>query len=119
MQSLLFVFMGSGLGGVCRYLIGKKFTDTSLSFPYATLGINIIGSLILGAILSNTLMLKNDSLKCLLAIGFCGGFTTFSTFSMEALQLLKEQQFFVAMLYIILSLVLGLLATFIGSYVSS
>jgi fluoride exporter len=119
MQSLLFVFMGSGLGGVCRYLIGKTFTDTSYSFPYATLGINIMGSFILGALLSNTFMLKSDSLKCLLAIGFCGGFTTFSSFSMEALQLIKEQQFFVAMLYVLLSLVLSLLATFIGSYIGS
>ena len=111
-KTFLFVFIGGGLGSILRYSI-QKFT-ASTQFPYATLSINIIGCFIAGLLF--TVMIRNNSgeqLRAMLIAGFCGGFTTFSAFSLESVQLYKQNivQF---VLYVALSLIICLAATVLG-----
>jgi fluoride exporter len=117
MRNLLFVILGGGLGSGLRFgvslIIKKHYTS---SFPLATFAVNLIGSLLIGIIIglfskSNT---GNDSLKLLLATGFCGGFTTFSSFASENIDLIQSNQIGLAILYIGGSIILGLLAVWTG-----
>lgn len=115
MLNSLVVFIGGGFGALLRYLIGLAINGI-----VATLVVNIIGSLLLG-FLAGIFYLKsgiNPLLKLALTIGFCGGFTTFSTFSLEALELIKQSNFTSAVLYIILSVVVCLVAVFMGAYLA-
>lgn len=114
MHNLLLVFLGGGVGSVCRYSIGHYLTSES-SFPIGTLVVNILACLILGLLLSFQLksnLQQNYSL--LLMTGFCGGFSTFSTFSAESLKLFQNNQAGLALFYIGVSIILGLLAVYIG-----
>jgi len=85
MKQLLLVFIGGGFGSVLRYIIGKYLNNVESGIPYGTFAANILGSLLIGIILG--LAAKNNTLSqnqtLLLATGFCGGFTTFSTFAYE------------------------------------
>jgi CrcB protein len=114
---LLYVALGSALGGVARYLLGglmQRIFDTT--FPIGTLLINISGSLLLGAIMSyaiETPTLSPD-MRAFLTIGLCGGYTTFSTFSYETVSLLKDGEWTRAGLYVVASVVLALLSTLLG-----
>ncbi|MFA6151816.1 MAG: fluoride efflux transporter CrcB [Chitinophagaceae bacterium] len=117
MKNLLIVMLGGGFGSGVRYLFAlfvKRQAETS--FPLATFIINISGSLLIGIILGyytkeNN---QNEHLKLLLATGFCGGFTTFSAFTFENLNLLQTNQTGTAFIYIGLSLVFGILAVWLG-----
>lgn len=82
----LLVFLGGGCGAVCRWSIGRLFPfDPLLGFPWATFTINVAGSFLLGTI---AILCKDRAAGlALLGIGFCGGFTTFSTFSIETIRL--------------------------------
>ncbi len=115
-KNLLLVGLGGGLGSILRYVTGLVIT-TKL-FPYATLTVNIIGSFIIGIIFA--LALKEQDLlsnwKLFLATGFCGGFTTFSAFSLENMGLLQSGKTGLALMYIVLSIVLGIAATFAGYF---
>ena len=117
MKQLLFVFIGGGFGSALRYLIGKLL-NTNTGIPYGTLLVNVLGSLLIGVILG--LAQKNNSLSqnitLLLAVGFCGGFTTFSAFAYENIQFLKSQDYFSFGLYSILSFAVSLIAVFVGLY---
>lgn len=116
MKSLLLVFIGGGTGSVARYLIGKYLNSTTTGIPYGTFAANVLGSLLIGIILGWAL--KNNSLSSntalLLATGFCGGFTTFSTFAYENHVFLKSGDFMTFALYAIASFALGILAVFGG-----
>lgn len=116
MKQLLFIFIGGGSGSIARYLLSKIGNVPHLSVPLGTLAVNIIGSFILGLILGWAL--KYDSLQTnttlLLATGFCGGFTTFSTFAYENHALLKSGDYVLFGSYIIGSIVLGIIAIFAG-----
>ena len=116
MKQLLFVFIGGGAGSIARYLLGKLWNNPASGIPYGTFAANIIGSLIIGLILGWAL--KNNTLSSnttlLLATGFCGGFTTFSTFAYENHMLLKSGDFMIFALYAIASFALGILAVFGG-----
>ncbi|MBO6880572.1 fluoride efflux transporter CrcB [Winogradskyella sp.] len=118
MKQLLLVFVGGGFGSVLRYVIGKWLNTTDGGFPYGTFTANIIGSLLIGIILG--LAAKNNSLTesqtLLLATGFCGGFTTFSTFAYENQAFLKSGDFTSFALYTIASFVVGFLAVFLGLF---
>ncbi len=116
MNSVLLVFLGGGLGSVCRYLVGIPFIKSTLTFPYQTLIVNVVGSLCIGLLLGyfNTQASTSSFWKLLLVTGFCGGFTTFSTFSVDTLALIKHNQSGTALLYVLLSLFFGLLATYVG-----
>jgi CrcB protein len=115
-NNLLMVFVGSATGGTFRYLIsGWIQQHNSTKIPLGTFIVNILGCFILGIILES--ILKNnhsDQFKLLLITGFCGGFTTFSAFSFENLELIKNGEYFMAFLYIVISVVLGILATWGG-----
>lgn len=118
MKNLLFVFIGGGFGSVLRFLIGKWLNNSEAGIPYGTLAANILGSLFIGFILGYAA--KSDALSqnhtLLLATGFCGGFTTFSTFAYENHIFLKSGDFTSFAFYTIASFVVGFLAVFAGMY---
>ncbi|MCK5400791.1 MAG: fluoride efflux transporter CrcB [Flavobacteriaceae bacterium] len=117
MKQLLLVFIGGGFGSALRYVIGKYLNNTE-GFPWGTFTANILGSLLIGIILG--LAAKNNTLSqnqtLLLATGFCGGFTTFSTFAYENHVFLKAGDFTSFAVYTIASFVVGFLAVFLGLY---
>lgn len=116
MKNILLVFVGGGFGSVLRYLLGKYLNNTQNGIPYGTFAANILGSLLIGIILG--LALKNNTLSqnhtLLLATGFCGGFTTFSSFAYENHVFLKAGDFTSFAIYTIASFVIGFLAVFGG-----
>lgn len=120
MKNLLLVFVGGGFGSVLRYIIGKYLNSTETGIPYGTFAANIIGSLLIGVILG--MALKNNTLTqshtLLLATGFCGGFTTFSTFAYENHLFLKAGDFTSFAIYTIASFIVGFLAVFAGMYLA-
>ncbi|GAL64541.1 MULTISPECIES: fluoride efflux transporter CrcB [Algibacter] len=120
MKQLVFVFLGGGFGSVLRYVIGKLLNNTENGIPYGTFVANILGSLLIGIVLG--LAAKHDSLSqnqtLLLATGFCGGFTTFSTFAYENHMFLKSGDFTSFAIYTIASFVVGFLAVFFGMYLA-
>ena len=112
------VFLGGGVGSVLRFLIGKHLNNATTGIPYGTFTANILGSLLIGIILGlaakgNTLT-QNQTL--LLATGFCGGFTTFSTFAYENHVFLKAGDFTHFALYTLGSFAIGFLAVFLGMF---
>lgn len=121
LKNIIFIGVGGGLGSICRYLfsfVAAKWID--ISFPIGTLLINIVGSLLIGLFLG--LFDKNllsDSTRLLLVTGFCGGFTTFSAFSSENLNLILSGNWFTAISYSILSTVLGIAAVWLGYRLSA
>lgn len=118
MKQLILVFVGGGFGSVLRFLIGKYLNNAETGIPYGTFTANILGSLLIGLILG--LAVKNDAITqnhtLLLATGFCGGFTTFSTFAYENHVFLKSGDFLSFAIYTIASFVIGFLAVFFGMY---
>ncbi len=118
MKHAILVFIGGGFGSVLRFVIGKYLNSTENGIPYGTFLANILGSLLIGVILG--LAAKNSTLSqsqtVLLATGFCGGFTTFSTFAYENHVFLKSGDFTSFALYTIASFVIGFLAVFLGIY---
>ncbi|MGK0412412.1 MAG: CrcB protein [Polaribacter sp.] len=119
MKNLILVFIGGGFGSVLRFIIGKWLNNTENGIPYGTFVSNIAGSLLIGFILGYAA--KNDTLSTqhtlLLATGFCGGFTTFSTFAYENHVFLKSGDFTSFALYTIFSFIVGFLAVFAGMYI--
>ncbi len=118
MKQLLLVFIGGGVGSIARFILAKYFNSTSDGIPYGTFLANILGSLLIGLILGYAA--KNESLTqdqtLLLATGFCGGFTTFSTFAYENHVLLKSGDFFNFFIYALGSFALGFAAVFLGIF---
>lgn len=116
MLECLFVGLGGFIGSVARYLIGLIAVETASGFPVKTFAINLLGSFVLG-IVSETALRDpafSRNLVLLLQIGLCGGFTTFSTFSSEALKLLASGRHTTAIVYMFASVVLGLAAVYAG-----
>ncbi len=112
-----YVGAGSALGGMARYLLaGWAQRAVDSTFPVGTLVVNIAGSFLLGFILRYTMDFAGMSTetRVFLTIGFCGGFTTFSTFSYEAIALLQEGQWSRAGVYIMSSVTVSLAATLAG-----
>lgn len=120
MRQLVLVFLGGGLGSILRFAIGKWLNSPDTGIPYGTFLANILGSLFIGFILGWAI--KNNQLNSgavlLLATGFCGGFTTFSTFAYENHMLLKTGDLFNFALYTLSSFVLGFAAVFGGMALS-
>jgi CrcB protein len=114
---LWYIAVGSAIGGVSRYLFGGLVQRLAAgTFPVGTLVINVTGSFLLGAILRygiDTPTLTPE-LRALLTVGFCGGYTTFSTFSYETVALMEDGEWSRAALYVALSVGLSLLAVFLG-----
>jgi CrcB protein len=119
-KNILLVLVGSGIGGASRYVVAEFIRQKNmLKFPLGTCLINIVGCFIIGLILGyytkNTT--ENADIKLLLTTGFCGGFTTFSAFAAENLYLIKSGNQLTALFYVVLSVLLGIFATFLGSII--
>jgi CrcB protein len=118
MKSLLYVFLGGGLGSLFRFLISKFISSSKNGFPWSTLLANYVGCLLIGVLLGWAI--KNNTtrsdLYLLLVIGFCGGLTTFSTFSLEGLSFLKSGDYTSFISYSIASVLGGIAFVGLGHY---
>jgi CrcB protein len=111
------VAIGSAAGGVLRFLLGTLIQQkTGSTFPVGTLAVNVTGSLVLGFIVRYAMATPaiGPEVRALLTAGLCGGYTTFSTFSYEAVALVEEGNYHRAAWYVGLSVLLSLCATFLG-----
>jgi CrcB protein len=109
------VALGAASGGVLRYWVGYFTHASTKSWPWPTLAINVVGSLILGLFAAAALERGwGDGWKLLVAVGFCGGFTTFSTFSFETVDLILRRDINVAFQYILASVLLCIGGCWLG-----
>lgn len=118
LKNILLVALGGAVGGVARYLVSRAVQGTLLStFPFGTMTANVLGCLVIGLVYG---LADGDGapvgadLKLLLTVGFCGGFTTFSTFMNETLTLARGGEALMSALYVGASVALGLLAVMAG-----
>jgi len=115
---ILIIGAGGFLGTVSRFLTSRYVqSHIFTAFPYGTFIVNILGCFLMGLIfgLSEKGNIVNSDWRLFLTVGFCGGFTTFSTFANENLALLRDGNFFYFALYTSLSVFLGLFATYFGN----
>lgn len=116
-KTLILLFLGGGTGSVLRYWVQLALPERLPfhAFPWATFAVNILGSFLIGLFyaLSARFQLSAE-VRLLLTTGFCGGFTTFSTFSNDGLLMLKQGQYGLFFLYAVSSVVLGLAAALAG-----
>lgn len=118
---LLLIGIGGGLGSIARYLFSVFFAKFfTTAFPVGTFVVNIIGSLIIGLLygFSEKYNWSNPEWRLFLAVGFCGGFTTFSAFAIENIKLLQSSNFISFGFYSFLSFIFCLLFAFIGLQLS-
>lgn len=119
-KEILLVGLGGGLGSIFRYLTsvlaGKLLPSP---FPWGTLVVNIVGCLLIGLLVGmfEKGQLLSSELRLLLIAGFCGGYTTFSAFALENINLFSNQHSSLAFLYIAASVLLGLAAVWAGFYI--
>lgn len=117
MKHFLLIFIGGGFGSITRYALGK-WLNTNNPIPYGTMLANVLGCFIIGMVMGY--ILKSNSthqnLALLIGTGFCGGFTTFSTFAFENQTFLKNGDFQNFFFYSFGSIILGFLAVFLGVF---
>ena len=115
MKAILAVFIGGGFGSVLRYFINKWVCAIyPTSFPLATFLINSMGCFLIGFLIMFIGKSYPLPIKLLLITGFCGGFTTFSAFAFENVELIQNQQIGLALFYITCSIIIGILFTWLG-----
>jgi len=117
-NNLMLVFAGGGIGALFRYMISLFVKNTSSGFPTSTFWVNVTGCFLIG-ILFSVLKMDNQNLRLLLIVGLLGGFTTFSSFGMETIQLFNSGNYRIAFFYVILSNICGLGAVYFGTKISS
>ena len=118
-MTAIYVAFGSAFGGVCRYFISILLNSPS-GFPWGTFGVNVLGSLAIG-FLSGWLahgVGNAAAIRAFAVIGFCGGFTTFSTFSSEAFRMMEQSQWGMFVGYVVVSLLAGFAAVGLGYIIS-
>lgn len=114
-MNLLLLAIAGALGTVCRYEISKLLSLQQL--PMATLIVNVLGSLMLGFLFAKYAT-HQQNIFTILGVGFCGGFTTFSTFSLDLFKMIQNQQYVDMFLYLALSVILGIAGIMAGVYLS-
>jgi CrcB protein len=117
MKHLLLVGLGGFIGSAARFLVSKlNLSWHFFSIPMGTLTVNVLGSFIIGILvgISAKSDLISTDLRLFLMVGFCGGFTTFSSFISENLMLMQNGQVFTVLIYTSLSILLGFLAVYLG-----
>ncbi|MBR7126881.1 MAG: fluoride efflux transporter CrcB [Prevotella sp.] len=119
-KDIVIVGIGSGIGGICRYLISLFLCQARNGFPWGTFTVNTAGCLLIGILwgLTSRFLHLSPSFSLFLMVGFCGGFTTFSTFSKEGLTLLQANNYILFSLYVIGSLGLGIMAVALGYFIT-
>jgi len=105
----LMVFIGGGLGSLARVAIGSMMAPLNGLFPWATLAANAVAAGVIGWLFASDVKSENELLWQLAAVGFCGGLSTFSTFSLETVQLMKAGHTMLAWTYAVLCVLLCLL----------
>ena len=118
MLNIIAVGLGGFVGAVCRYLIGLIPVNETMSFPIKTFGINVIGCIIIAviAVVSARNSSMNPHMLLFLKVGLCGGFTTYSTFALETVELMKSGNTFIAFTYVLGSVLVGIGAIFVVEY---
>jgi len=115
-KNLLLIALGGAVGSVGRYLVSKCFEGT---FPWGTFTVNILGSLLIGLLMGMVAKgTLSPEMKLLLITGFCGGFTTFSTFANESFTMMKAGDVLLTAVYIGASVAIGILAVYVGMKIS-
>jgi CrcB protein len=116
-KNILLVALGGSFGSVARYLLQRWiYAIYPHHFPWGTLTVNVIGCFLIGILwgISFKTFELNENWKLFLMVGLCGGFTTFSAFTLEGIGLIREQRLFLFLIYVIASVSAGLVATYIG-----
>ena len=113
-KSLLLVGAGGALGSIARYAVSMLFAHYAISAHWATLVVNVVGSLLIGL----AIPLLSGGAHLIAVMGFCGGFTTFSTFSSQAVQLFQNGERLAATAYVAVSFVVSIAMVLLGTYVA-
>lgn len=119
-KTLFLIGSGGFFGSIVRYLAQSWINQsTQSSFPWGTFFINILGSLLIGIVyaISDKMDVFSQQFRLFFAIGFCGGFTTFSSFAMEKLSLINSGQFLQMFIYLALSVIVGVIMVWLGFFI--
>lgn len=121
-MAYFYIFIGGGVGAILRYVLHMRIDHAvSANFPYGILTVNILGSFLIGVlagIVSRETFSEVSYLSPLLMVGVLGGFTTFSTFSLETINLIQGGKYQAAMFYVLASVILSIFAAFLGLMIS-
>ena len=116
LKEIIVVFIGGGIGSILRFLFNKIEIVSENNFPYSTFISNFLGCFILGLVLGYFIKSENPNsvMFVFLTVGLCGGFTTFSSFSYENLQLLQNGEILTFLIYLLGSLMVGIISVYVG-----
>ena len=117
-RNTVFIGCGSFIGGAARYLTSVAMKTMSKGFPWGTLAVNLVGCLVIGLLWGffSKNSSESSSWALFMTVGICGGFTTFSTFSKEALMMLQAGNFFSLLAYVAISVIAGIALVAAGYY---
>lgn len=118
-HSFFLVFVGSGLGGCLRFGLSHFIRDwLGSGFPLGTLAVNMLACFLAGFLVGRLLSFDSENLRFLMLIGFCGGFSTFSAFGVETLELIQKGNWSLALIYVVISVLVGIGAVCLGKIVA-